>query len=108
MNGIKFQKNDNLTPVIIQDREKKDVLMLGYMNDKAFRKTLKTGWVYFWSRKRKKIWMKGEESGNKLKVKQVFIDCDGDTLLIQVELFGKAVCHTGSKSCFQNMLLKRF
>lgn len=99
---------NKLIPAIIQNAITKDVLMLGYMNRKALTKTMKTGFVYFWSRKRKKLWMKGEESGNKLKVKQIFIDCDADALLIKVELIGKAACHTGSKSCFQNMLLKSF
>ena len=89
-----------LLPAIVQDNKTGAVLMLGYVNDKALAKTLQTGWVYFWSRKRKKLWMKGEESGNKLKVRSIFLDCDDDTYLIRVTLVGKNVCHTGNKSCF--------
>lgn len=89
-----------LLPAIVQDNTTGEVLMLGYVNDKALAKTRQTGWVYFWSRKRKKLWMKGEESGNKLKVKAIFLDCDDDTYLIKVKLLGKNVCHTGNKTCF--------
>lgn len=89
-----------LIPVIIQDYKTDQVLMLGYMNKLAFNKTIKTGWVYFWSRSRQKLWLKGEESGNKLKIKEIFIDCDQDTLLIKVKLKGDCVCHTGAISCF--------
>ncbi|OGE64549.1 phosphoribosyl-AMP cyclohydrolase [Candidatus Daviesbacteria bacterium RIFCSPLOWO2_02_FULL_36_7] len=103
---IDFKKGNGLVPAIVQDYKSNEVLMLGYMNEEAIKKTLKSGWVYFWSRSRKKIWMKGEESGNKLKVKDIFIDCDGDTLLIKAELKGKAVCHTGKKTCFYDTLTK--
>ena len=74
--------------------------MLGYINKEALQKTKDEGWVYFWSRSRNKLWMKGEESGNKLKVKEIIQDCDGDTVLMKVELIGKNVCHTGNKTCF--------
>ncbi len=74
--------------------------MLAYMNPEALEKTKQTGYVHFWSRSRKKLWLKGEESGNKLKVKEIFADCDKDTLLIIVELEGTCVCHTGNHSCF--------
>lgn len=94
-----------LTPAIIQDYKTQDVLMLGYLNKKALQKTKDSGWVYFWSRSRKKLWMKGEESGNKLKVKKIFIDCDGDAFLIKVELVGKNTCHTGNKTCFQKEII---
>lgn len=94
-----------LTPTIIQDYKTQDVLMLGYMSKKALQKTKDSGRVYFWSRKRKKLWMKGEESGNKLKMKKIFKDCDGDALLIKVELVGKNVCHTGCKTCFYKELI---
>lgn len=89
-----------LIPAIIQEEKTGDVLMLGYMNQEALEKTRQEGYVYFWSRKRERLWVKGEESGNKLKIKQIFKDCDGDTLLIQVTLVGNAACHTGVKSCF--------
>ncbi len=89
-----------LIPTIIQDLVTKEVYMLGYMNDDSLVLTKQTGYVHFWSRKRKKIWKKGETSGNMLKVRGTFQDCDKDALLIQVELIGKNVCHTGNKSCF--------
>lgn len=95
---------NDLIPVIIQEDKTGDVLMLGYMNQEAFQKTKKEGFVYFWSRSRGKLWKKGETSGNFLKVKKISVDCDNDTLLIQVRLIGNAVCHTGNKSCFYTLL----
>lgn len=97
---IDFKKGDGLVPAIIQDYESGEVLMLGFMNKEALQKTLKSGWVYFWSRSKKRLWMKGEQSGNKLKVKEILQDCDGDSILIKAELVGKYVCHTGNKTCF--------
>jgi phosphoribosyl-AMP cyclohydrolase len=97
---IDFKKGDGLVPVIIQEEKNNLVYMLGYMNRKAYFETKKTGWVHFWSRSRNKLWMKGEESGNKLKVKKMWLDCDGDTLLIKVNLEGSCVCHTGKLTCF--------
>lgn len=97
---INFEKNKGLVPVVIQDYKSGEVLMLGYINKEAYQKTNDTGWVYFWSRSRKKLWMKGEESGNKLKVKDIFVDCDSDAILLKVELIGKNICHTGNKACF--------
>jgi len=102
--NLDFKKSDGLIPAIIQDDKTGTVLMLGYMNREAVEKTRKTGLVTFWSRSRQKIWVKGEESGNKLKVKSIFADCDGDTILIRAELMGRVVCHTGSYSCFINEL----
>jgi phosphoribosyl-AMP cyclohydrolase len=106
MKSIKldFHKNDGLLPVVVQDDKTGAVLMLGYVNHEAFEKTKETGLVTFWSRSRKKIWVKGEESGNMLRVASISADCDGDTVLIKVELLGRAVCHTGSYSCFFNDL----
>ncbi len=98
--SIDFTKSNGLVPAIIQDYKSGEIYMLGYMNEESLQKALTTGWVYFWSRSRQKLWMKGEESGNKLRVKEIFSDCDKDSLLIQVELLGKNVCHTGNKSCF--------
>ncbi|MBI2338546.1 phosphoribosyl-AMP cyclohydrolase [Candidatus Daviesbacteria bacterium] len=103
---IDFEKGQGLVPVVIQDYKTGDVLMLGYMNDEALQKTLDTGLVYFWSRTRKKLWLKGEESGNKLHVKEIFKDCDNDTILIKIALIGKNVCHTGRKSCFFQQIKK--
>lgn len=101
---LDFKNGDGLIPAIIQDNKTGAVLMMGYMNRDAFDSTKATGFVTFWSRSRQKIWLKGEESGNKLKVKLIFADCDGDTILIKANLIGRAVCHTGSYSCFFNEL----
>jgi len=98
-----FKKNI-LIPAIIQDYKSGDIYMLGYMDEEALQKTLKTEWVYFYSRSRQKLWMKGEESGNKLKVKEIYSDCDNDSILVKVKLNGGNVCHTGSKSCFYTKL----
>ena len=98
---ITFQEYDGLIPVVIQEKNTGDVLMLGYMNKGALEKTIIEGYVYFWSRKRNKLWMKGKTSGNKLKVKEILLDCDGDALLIQTKIIGNGVCHQGYKSCFK-------
>ena len=107
MQKINFEKGSGLVPTIIQDVETNAILMLGYMNEQALEKTLETGYVYFWSRSRKKLWIKGEESGNSLNVKEIFSDCDDDALLIKAELVGTNVCHTGNKSCFFTKLRKK-
>ena len=93
-------KKNILIPAIIQQYQTRQVLMLGYMNQDALQKTVATGWVWLWSRKRKKLWWKGEKSGNKLRIKKIFMDCDKDTLLIQADLIGKYVCHKGLRTCF--------
>jgi phosphoribosyl-AMP cyclohydrolase len=82
------------------------VLMLGFMNEEAFRKTVETGYATFYSRSRDKLWMKGETSGHKLVVKQISTDCDQDSLLVRVEALGPGVCHEGYKSCFFRRLEK--
>lgn len=97
---LDFKKGNGILPAIIQDYTSGRIYMLGYLNQTALRKTLRTGFVHFWSRSRQKLWLKGEESGNRLKLKKVLTDCDQDTLLIQVELLGNSVCHTGNPSCF--------
>ncbi|OGH12379.1 MAG: phosphoribosyl-AMP cyclohydrolase [Candidatus Levybacteria bacterium RIFCSPHIGHO2_01_FULL_36_15] len=102
--SIDFLKGKGLVPAIIQDYQTGDVYMLGYMNEESLQKTLETGWVYFYSRSRQKLWMKGEESGNKLKVKEIYSDCDNDSILVKVELIGTNVCHVGNKSCFYDKL----
>lgn len=104
---IDFKKTNGLVPAVIQDFETAKVLMLAYMNEEAFEKTRATGDVYFFSRSRKKLWLKGEVSGNRLKVVEIFADCDGDTLLLKVKLIGAAVCHTGERSCFFNKIEER-
>lgn len=102
---LDFKKENGLIPAIIQDFKTLEVLMLGYINKEALQKTEDSGWVYFWSRSKKKLWMKGGESGNKLKVKKIFVDCDGDAVLITAELIGKAACHTGNKTCFYQKII---
>ena len=99
-----FAKGDGLVPAIVQDAETKEVLMLAYMNNESWEATLKTGKATYWSRSRKSLWMKGESSGNVQLVKNIFIDCDNDTILLQVEQLGGAACHTGHKSCFYRKL----
>lgn len=95
-----FKKSpDGLIPAIVQDPETCKVLMLGYMNKESYKKTRKTGRVTFYSRSRKRIWEKGETSGNSLIVTKIVLDCDGDTLLIKAKPKGK-VCHTGKDTCF--------
>lgn len=88
-----------LMPAVVQDWLDGSVLMVGYMNQEAIAKTLETGTVHFWSRSRRKLWEKGETSGHKLYVKQVFIDCDRDTILVKARPDGPT-CHTGERSCF--------
>jgi len=95
---LKFTE-DGLIPTIIQEADTGRVLMMAWMNRASLESTIKTGKTHFWSRSRKKFWMKGEESGHSQTVKDIAFDCDGDTLLIQVEQIG-AACHEGFKSCF--------
>jgi phosphoribosyl-AMP cyclohydrolase len=95
---LKYQ--DGLIPAIIQDKHSGKVLMLGYMNQEAYEQTLKTGSVTFFSRSRQKLWVKGETSGHRLRVREIRVDCDLDALLIQADLKGPGVCHLGYKSCF--------
>ncbi len=97
---IDFKKGDGLIPVIVQDASTKEVLMLGYMNREAWEKTLATKRSSFWSRSRKRLWVKGETSGHFQEVKEIYLDCDGDTLLLKVNQVGGATCHTGFRSCF--------
>lgn len=98
--SIDFTKSNGLVPAVVQDYKTGNVYMLGYINEEALQKTLKKGLVYFYSRSRQKLWMKGEKSGNKLMVKEVYSDCDKDTILIKVQLIGKNICHTGNNTCF--------
>lgn len=100
---LDFKKGNGLIPVIVQDNESKEVLMLAYANKEALKKTLRTGYANYWSRSRKKLWMKGETSGNTQKIIEVTTDCDYDTLLYVVEQKGPA-CHTGEYTCFHNKL----
>jgi phosphoribosyl-ATP pyrophosphohydrolase/phosphoribosyl-AMP cyclohydrolase len=107
--NIDFDKNDGLVPAIIQDETTGKVLMLGYLNRESYEKTLATGRVTFFSRSRQTLWTKGETSGNFLDVKDILIDCDGDTLLIKVRPTGPT-CHTGADTCFneENVVAQSF
>ena len=98
--NLDFEKTGGLIPAIIQDDKTGVVLMLGYMNEEAYQKTLDTGKVTFYSRTRKRLWTKGEESGNFLNVVTILGDCDNDTLLIKADPVGP-VCHTGTDTCFE-------
>ncbi len=95
-----FEKQGGLIPAIAQDYKTGRVLMLAYMNKESFLKTIETGKAHYWSRSRKKLWFKGEESGNVQIVKELYIDCDEDTIVIKVEQIGGAACHLGYESCF--------
>jgi phosphoribosyl-AMP cyclohydrolase len=97
---LDFQKADGLAPAVVQDHATGRVLMLGYMNEEAFRKTVETGFVTFYSRSRRKLWLKGETSGHRLVVKEIRTDCDGDAILVRAEPLGPGVCHEGYASCF--------
>lgn len=87
---------------IAQDHQTGEILMLAYMNEEAFRKTLELGEVVYWSTSRGELWHKGESSGNTQTLKELYVDCDGDAVLVKVEQKGGAACHTGKRSCFFN------
>lgn len=97
---LNFDKLGGLVPAIVQDADTGRVLMLGFMNEEAFQKTLETGYATFYSRSRNKLWLKGETSGHRLEVRQVSVDCDEDAVLLQVRPLGPGVCHEGYRSCF--------
>jgi len=103
---IDFVKRNGLIPVIVQDRNTKDILMLAYANREALDCTIKTGNAGFWSTSRNKLWMKGEESGNIQRITKILVDCDSDALLYVVDSKAPA-CHTGNRSCFHNLLEKK-
>ena len=97
---IDFHKSGGLVPAIIQDERSGDVLMLGFMNSESLAETQRTGEVVFFSRSRNKLWKKGESSGHVLRVREMRVDCDADSLLVRVEAVGPGVCHEGYRSCF--------
>jgi len=102
---IDFKKMQGLVPAIVQDAETSQVLMLGFMNEEAYERTVAGGYVTFFSRTRNELWTKGETSGNRLKVLSITTDCDCDSFLIQVQVEGKGVvCHLGTRSCFTQEL----
>jgi phosphoribosyl-AMP cyclohydrolase len=97
---VDFEKLGGMVPVIAQDHETGEVLMMAYMNREAFAETLRTGRVCYFSRSRNSLWRKGEESGNAQEVHGVYLDCDADALLVKVRQIGGAACHEGYRSCF--------
>ena len=98
--NLDFEKSDGLVTAVIQDHASGRVLMVGYMNEAAFRQTVETGFATFWSRSRRKLWLKGESSGHRLVVKEISTDCDRDAVLVKVKAIGPGVCHEGYQSCF--------
>ena len=97
---LDFAKSGGLVTAVIQDHATGRVLMVGYMNEDAFRATVATGFATFYSRSRRKLWLKGESSGHRLAVKEISTDCDCDAVLLKVEALGPGVCHEGYQSCF--------
>ncbi len=102
---LDFEKSaDGLIPAIAQDHQSGTVLMLAYINKKAWQKTVETGTAHYWSRSRQKIWQKGESSGNTQRIKEILVDCDRDCVVFRVEQVGGAACHRGFPSCFYRQL----
>jgi phosphoribosyl-AMP cyclohydrolase len=97
---LDYTKIDGLVAAVIQDHKSGRVLMVGFMNEEAFKKTVETGYAVFYSRSRNKLWLKGESSGHRLVVKEISTDCDRDAVLLKVEAIGPGVCHEGYESCF--------
>jgi phosphoribosyl-AMP cyclohydrolase len=100
MSELDFSKLGGLLPGIVTDATSGRVLMLGFLNQEAWRRSLETGFVTFWSRSRGQLWMKGETSGHKLRIAEIRTDCDFDTVEFRVEAIGPGVCHEGFESCF--------
>ncbi len=103
LSEINFKKRNGIIPVIVQDFNTKDILMLGYVNEEALKNTVKTGLAWFWSTSNNKLWMKGEESGNTQKVLEIRTDCDNDALVYIVNSYNP-ICHTGKRSCFHHIV----
>ena len=98
--NLDYSKLNGVLPAVIQDATSGRVLMVGFMNEEAFRRTIETGHVTFFSRSRNKLWLKGETSGHHLVVREIATDCDQDSLLVRVDAMGPGVCHNGYQSCF--------
>ena len=96
--------SEGLIPTIAQEKSTNEILMVAYSNKNSIEKTVDTKKAHFWSRSKKKLWLKGETSGNKLNIINIYTDCDNDTLIFEVELMGVSACHTGKKSCFYKKL----
>lgn len=103
---LNFEKGNGLLPAIVQDHDSGQVLMLAYINEEAWQRTLATGRAHYWSRSRNKIWLKGESSGHVQLIHDILVDCDQDTVVFQVEQVGGAACHKGYPSCFFRKLDK--
>ena len=101
---LNFDKLNGLVPAIVQDYKTGEVLMLAFMNKEAWQKTLETGLAHYYSRTRNTLWQKGSSSGHVQRVKEIYVDCDNDTVLLKVEQIGGAACHTGYRSCFYRKL----
>jgi phosphoribosyl-AMP cyclohydrolase len=101
---LNFEKCGGLIPTIVQDFDTGEVLMLAFMNEEAWRETLRTGTATYWSRTRQELWVKGRTSGNVQRVREIRVDCDDDTVLLKVDQVGRAACHTGYRSCFFKMV----
>jgi len=99
-NIVDFSKGNGLVTAIAQDAETGEILMLANMNEESLAKTIELGEAVYWSRSRQKLWHKGEESGNVQKVRELYVDCDGDAVLMKIDQVGDAACHTGKRSCF--------
>jgi len=99
-NIVDFSKGNGLITAIAQDAASGEILMVANMNEESLARTLELGEAVYWSRSRGKLWHKGEESGNVQKVKELYLDCDGDAVLMKIEQIGDAACHTGKRSCF--------
>ncbi len=100
MDKLNFAKGDGLLPAIVQDHQSGEVLMLAYINEESWLKTLETGKAHYWSRSRQKLWLKGESSGHVQMIQEIMVDCDEDTVVFKVEQIGGAACHKGYASCF--------
>lgn len=101
---LDFQKHDGLIPVVTQDHKSNEILMLAFINEDAFQKSVETGKAHYYSRTKKRLWMKGESSGHVQEIKEILVDCDEDSLVFKVHQIGGAACHTGYNSCFYRKL----
>ena len=101
---LDFSKGNGLLPAIVQDADSGKILMLAYINKASWEKSLETGEAHYWSRSRQEIWHKGATSGNIQKIREIYADCDDDTILFRVEQVGGAACHTGYESCFHKKI----
>ncbi|EIC23611.1 phosphoribosyl-AMP cyclohydrolase [Thiorhodovibrio frisius] len=103
-NAVDFSKGNGLITAIAQDAASGEILMVANMNEESLAKSMEFGEAVYWSRSRQKLWHKGEESGNTQKIRGIYLDCDGDAILLKVEQIGGAACHTGKRSCFFRQL----